>query len=59
MALTEDNEIYAWGSGIYGELGRGSQHSSNIPVQVKMPNDVMLVPSDQDPSVNVLKYTDR
>ena len=31
LALTEDNELYAWGSGIYGELGGGNQKSSNMP----------------------------
>jgi len=46
LALTEDNEIYAWGSGVYGELGSGNQNSTNTPQLVKMPNDVMLVPSD-------------
>jgi len=56
LALTEDNELYAWGSGTYGELGSGDQASSATPKLVKMPNEATLVPSDQDPTANVLKY---
>ena len=56
MALTEDNELYAWGSGTYGELGCGDQYSSNVPKLVKMPHEVKQVPDEADPSVNVLKY---
>ena len=31
VALCEDNEIYAWGSGGYGELGLGGQVDHNKP----------------------------
>ncbi|MEI7917846.1 MAG: prepilin-type N-terminal cleavage/methylation domain-containing protein [Candidatus Saccharibacteria bacterium] len=34
-ALAFDNNIYCWGSNIYGELGNGSTTNSNIPVQSK------------------------
>ena len=56
LALTTDNELYAWGSGTYGELGSGDQASTATPQLVRMPNEVMLMPSDQDPATNVLKY---
>lgn len=59
MALTQDNELYAWGSGTYGELGCGDQYSSNVPKEVKMPNEVKQVPDERDPSVTVLKYGER
>lgn len=50
LALTEDNELYAWGSGTYGELGSGNQQSVPKPQLVKMPNEIMTIPSDDDPS---------
>ena len=31
LALTADNELYAWGSGTYGELGSGDQASTATP----------------------------
>jgi len=31
LALTEDDELYSWGSGTYGELGSGNQQSVNKP----------------------------
>jgi alpha-tubulin suppressor-like RCC1 family protein len=47
--------MYAWGSGTYGELGTGDQASASEPKLVKLPNEVLLMPSDEDPSLNVLK----
>ena len=55
MALTKDGELYAWGSGTYGELGSGNQQSVCKPQLVKMPNEVHTVPSDDDPAEEVLK----
>lgn len=55
LAVTEDDELYAWGSGTYGELGSGTQNIESSPKLVKMPNEVMLMPGDEDPTVNVLK----
>ena len=37
VALTRTNELYAWGSGTYGECGIGEFVSTNKPRKVKMP----------------------
>ena len=55
LAVTEEDELYAWGSGTYGELGSGDQRIESSPKLVRMPNEVLLTPSDEDPTVNVLK----
>jgi len=31
LALTSDNELYSWGSGLYGECGFGAFVHSNVP----------------------------
>ena len=31
MALTVTNELYAWGSGLYGECGFGAFANTNTP----------------------------
>lgn len=56
VAVTKDDELYAWGSGTYGELGSGNVQSVCKPQLVKMQNEVMTVPSDDDPTVEVLKF---
>jgi alpha-tubulin suppressor-like RCC1 family protein len=38
MALTVDNELYAWGSGLYGECGTGEFSNCSAPRQVLMPD---------------------
>lgn len=40
LALTEDNELYAWGSGTYGECGYGEFQETNKPKLVKFPNEM-------------------
>lgn len=37
LALTDKNEIYAWGSGLYGECGYGEFLNTNSPKLVLMP----------------------
>ena len=37
LALCDDNELYAWGSGTYGECGYGEFQETNKPKLVKMP----------------------
>ena len=39
LALCDDNELYAWGSGTYGECGYGEFQETNKPRLVKMPNE--------------------
>jgi regulator of chromosome condensation len=39
LALCDDNELYAWGSGTYGETGLGEFQSTNKPKLVKMPKE--------------------
>ncbi len=34
LALSSDNELFAWGSGLYGECGFGAFIHSNVPRQV-------------------------
>ena len=55
LAATEDDELYAWGSGTYGELGTGDQGTQNAPKLSKMPNEIVLTPSDEDPTSEILK----
>lgn len=31
LALSDDNELYSWGSGTYGELGCGEFQETNKP----------------------------
>ena len=38
MALTENQELYGWGSGSYGECGFGDFVDTNLPTKVKLPN---------------------
>jgi alpha-tubulin suppressor-like RCC1 family protein len=38
LALTNDDTLWAWGKGEFGELGDGSTTNSSTPVQVKGPN---------------------
>ena len=38
MALTSDNELYAWGAGLYGECGQGEFANSASPHLVLMPD---------------------
>jgi alpha-tubulin suppressor-like RCC1 family protein len=37
LALCDDNELYAWGSGTYGECGYGEFQETNKPRLVKLP----------------------
>ncbi|MEV4950049.1 sialidase [Streptomyces sp. NPDC053755] len=34
LALLDNGKVYAWGRGIYGQLGNGSRESSSVPRQV-------------------------
>ena len=34
LALTDENELYAWGRGQYGRLGTNSQHHRSEPCRV-------------------------
>lgn len=40
LALTSDNELYAFGSGVYGECGTGEFQDSSKPKLVKFPAEV-------------------
>lgn len=35
LALTENGDVYAWGRGVYGQLGSGNRATSSVPRQVK------------------------
>ncbi|MFD3484537.1 RCC1 domain-containing protein [Streptomyces sp. NPDC058665] len=35
MALTEKGDVYAWGRGVYGQLGSGSRATSSVPRQIE------------------------
>lgn len=37
MALTDNNELYAWGSGLYGECGFGEFISTSTPRLANFP----------------------
>jgi alpha-tubulin suppressor-like RCC1 family protein len=37
IALTENNELYAWGDGRYGQCGQGEYESTAIPHLINMP----------------------
>ena len=36
LVLTSDNNLYSWGDNTYGQLGDGTNISSNIPVEVNI-----------------------
>jgi alpha-tubulin suppressor-like RCC1 family protein len=40
LVLTSENELYAFGSGCYGELGTGEFLDSTKPKLVKFPNEI-------------------
>lgn len=39
LALSSENELYAFGAGSYGECGYGEYLDTNKPKLVKFPND--------------------
>jgi alpha-tubulin suppressor-like RCC1 family protein len=43
LALCEDNELYSWGSGTFGELGAGDQQSCSKPKLVPMPYEAVVI----------------
>ena len=43
LALTEDNELYSWGSGLYGECGFGAFVHSNSPKLVQFSSKVYII----------------
>lgn len=42
LALTTENELYGFGSGIYGECGTGEYLDTAKPKLIKFPNDHLL-----------------
>lgn len=48
LALTSENELYAFGSGSYGECGYGEYYDSSKPKLVKLPTDMAEEESDFD-----------
>jgi alpha-tubulin suppressor-like RCC1 family protein len=50
-ALLTNGTVYAWGSGVHGELGDGSSTSTSKPVQVQFPAGVTIasIPTDAMP----------
>jgi len=43
LALTSENDLFAWGSGTYGECGYGDFQETNKPRLVKMPAEQLSV----------------
>src|SRR5688572_8635735 len=43
FALCSDSTIRAWGYNVYGQLGNGSNTSSNVPVQVSALQEIIAV----------------
>lgn len=39
MVLTSENELFAFGSGCYGECGYGEYYDTSKPKLIKFPND--------------------
>ncbi|WP_328906504.1 sialidase [Streptomyces sp. NBC_00234] len=40
LALLENGKVYAWGRGVYGQLGNGSRAVSSVPRQVEGLNNI-------------------
>ncbi|MFD3653680.1 RCC1-like domain-containing protein [Streptomyces sp. NPDC058620] len=40
LALLENGKVYAWGRGVYGQLGNGSRAVSSVPRQVEGLSDI-------------------
>jgi len=36
MALSDDGELYAWGEGMYGQLGTGGKDNLHTPKRVNI-----------------------
>jgi alpha-tubulin suppressor-like RCC1 family protein len=51
-ALLSDGTVYMWGRGKYGQLGDGSQASSDVPVQVELPSAARQVDSGGSLTIN-------
>ncbi|XP_053991691.1 uncharacterized protein LOC128883402 isoform X2 [Hylaeus volcanicus] len=43
LACSPDGKVFAWGAGYYGRLGIGSSANSSIPVEVSLPDDIVIV----------------
>jgi alpha-tubulin suppressor-like RCC1 family protein len=48
LALTANNEVYAWGKGEYGQLGNGMINDCAEPTRVKFPMSPSLVQFQMD-----------
>jgi len=55
-ALTATGQVYAWGTGIHGQLGDGGTTNSATPVQVDFPAGVSIasLPTDVMPNAGAL-----
>lgn len=48
LALSSENELFAWGGGSYGECGYGDFYDTSKPKLVKMPYEVQIREEDDD-----------
>jgi hypothetical protein len=50
--VTDKNELYTWGRGLYGVLGNGS----NAPELSPMLNEDVKIINDEDPSNPIVRF---
>ncbi len=43
VTLEDSNQVFSWGSGIYGELGHGRFGDEMFPVEMQLPQDCQIV----------------
>lgn len=58
MALSSDNQLYAWGRGEYGRLGTGSSNDESIPVLLEALQDYKIISIKCGSSFNIALTSD-
>lgn len=42
LAIDQENHVYSWGSGLYGQLGHGKYENINLPKRIEFEDNVKV-----------------